>query len=117
MKQMFIYVATQKEFIHSYPKAPQDVWYLRYPHRHIAHIKAKIEVYHNEREFEFIMVKHHLNYFLDNLGAAELNTSCENIAHLILVFLQEEYGSDRDIEITVSEDNENGCELIYRKEI
>ena len=116
MKQMFIYVTTQTEFIHRYPDAPDEVAYLRYPHRHLLHVKAKIEVYSNDRELEFIMVKHELSHFLFSLGSDNIEQSGEDVACSVLQFLQNKYGTDRDVEITISEDGENGCELIYRKE-
>ena len=115
MKQTFIYITTQTEFIHQYKDAPDEVSYLRYPHRHVAHIKVKVEVFNNDREIEFIMFKHEIekNLKLDFLT----NNSCETIANQILSYVQSSYGINRDIEITVSEDAENGCELIYRKDI
>lgn len=115
MKQTFIYITTQTEFIHQYKDAPEEVSYLRYPHRHVAHIKVKVEVFNNDREIEFIMFKHEIekDLKLDFLT----NNSCETIANHILLYVQDKYGMNRDIEITVSEDAENGCELIYRKDI
>lgn len=113
MKKTFIYITTQKEFIHQYKDAPDEVYYLRYPHRHLAHIKVKIEVFNNDRELEFIMVKHEIDNYLDLTTLS--NNSCETIAQNILEFVQNKYGYNRDIEIIVSEDNENGCELEYTK--
>ena len=113
MIQKFIYVTFQTEFIHQYKNAPDEVSFLRYPHRHIAHIKVQVEVFHNDREIEFIMLKHKLQNYceLDKLS----NNSCETIAEMILDYVQENYGDQRDIKIIVSEDNENGCELVYEK--
>lgn len=111
MEKTFIYVTTQKEFIHQYVNAPDEVSYLRYPHRHVAHIKVKVQVFHDDREIEFIMFKHQLDYWLDLSTLS--NKSCENIAHEILSFVINNYGKKRDISIVVSEDGENGCELIY----
>lgn len=114
MIKKFVYVTFQKEFIHQYIDAPTEVEYLRYPHRHIAHITVKIEVFNNDREIEFIMLKHWLEKSLeiDKLT----NRSCETIAETILAAIQAKYGKNRDAEITVSEDNENGAVLIYTKE-
>lgn len=115
MIQKFVYVTLQKEFIHQYKDAPDEVSFLRYPHRHIAHIKVQIEVNHNEREIEFIMLKHKLEEYLNLTNLT--NNSCETIADEILSFMQHEYDIDRDIQIVVSEDGENGCELVYKKEV
>lgn len=114
MIKKFVYVTFQKEFIHQYIDAPKEVEYLRYPHRHIAHITAKIEVFNNDREIEFIMLKHWLEKSLeiDKLT----NRSCETIAETILIAIQAKYGKNRDAEITVSEDDENGAILVYTKE-
>ena len=115
MIQKFVYVTLQKEFIHQYKDAPEEVAYLRYPHRHIAHIMVQIEVYNNDREIEFIMLKHKLE---EHLNLTDLtNNSCETIADEILSFVQSEYDVNRDIEIVVSEDGENGCKLMYKKEV
>lgn len=118
MKQMFIWVTLQREFIHQYEDAPCQVDFLRYPHRHILHIKVKIEVYHNDRELEFILVKRQIDNYLNlQFSSIGLNSSCEDVADMIFSFVQERYGADRDVEITISEDNENGCHLIYKKEV
>lgn len=114
MIKTFIYITTQKEFIHQYKDAPEEVSYLRFPHRHLAHIKVKIEVFHDDREVEFILFKHEIENSL-NLESFTDN-SCEMIAKMLLQLVQYNYGFHRDIEITVSEDGENGCELIYRKD-
>ena len=39
-----IWVTFQKEGIHKYPDAPDEVDFLRYPHRHMFHFKVQIEV-------------------------------------------------------------------------
>jgi len=111
MTTKFIYVTFQKEFIHQYKDAPDEVSYLRYPHRHIAHIKVRVQVFDNDREIEFIMFKHWLE---ENVVINKLtNHSCETIAEQIISQVQLLYGKDRDIEVQVSEDAENGCELYY----
>lgn len=115
MIQRFVYATLQKEFIHQYKDAPEEVAYLRYPHRHVAHIKVKVEVYHNEREIEFIMLKHQLENFVNLTNLT--NNSCETIAENILNYIKSYYDGNRDITITVSEDAENGCELVWTKEI
>lgn len=115
MRQLFVYITTQTEFIHQYKDAPDEVSYLRYPHRHVAHIKVKLEVFREDREIEFIMFKHEIE---QNLKLNFLtNNSCEMIANQILHHVQQQYGSNRDVEIIVSEDGENGCELVYRKDV
>lgn len=116
-KQLFIYITDTFELIHYYKDAPKEVAYLAYPHRHLAHIKVKIEVFHNDREIEFIMFKHEIrNYIWQIRTEMVSNLSCEKIAEMIVQYIQDDYGKDRDIIVEVNEDNENGCEVIYRKE-
>lgn len=117
MIQRYIYVTFQQEFIHRYPDAPDEVAYLRDYHRHIAHIKVQIEVYHNERELEFIMVKHNLAAVVSNYIRVTSDNSCETIAENIIEYVKKTYGENRDIEVDVAEDGENGCRLVYTKEI
>ena len=52
----FIYVTTQFEGVHRYKDAPDEVSFLRDYHRHIFKVKLAIEVMHNERDIEFIML-------------------------------------------------------------
>lgn len=117
-----IYVTFQKEGIHKYPAAltdknlatgdEYDVSFLGYPHRHIFHFKVAIEVTHNDRDIEFIQFKRWLeNLYKDSILALDYK-SCEMIADDLYDVIAERY-PDRVIEITVSEDNENGATITY----
>jgi hypothetical protein len=117
-----IFVTFQKEGIHKYPAAATDpalatgdeydVSFLGTPHRHIFHFNVAIEVFHNDRDIEFIQFKR----WLENLykgGTLELNfKSCEMISDDLYEQIASRY-PDRDIEITVSEDGENGATIYY----
>ena len=117
-----IFVTFQKEGIHMYPAAATDpalatgdeydVSFLGTPHRHIFHFNVAIEVFHNDRDIEFIQFKR----WLENLykgGTLELNyKSCEMISDDLYEQIATRY-PDRNIEITVSEDNENGATIYY----
>ena len=117
-----IWVTFQKEGIHKYPGADTDpklatgddydVSFLGYPHRHIFHFKVAIQVFHNDRDIEFIQFKRWLeNSFRD--GVMQLDhKSCEMISDELYHFIACRY-PDRDIEITVSEDGENGATIYY----
>jgi hypothetical protein len=119
-----IFVRFQKEGIHMYPAASTDpalktgdmydVSFLGTPHRHIFHFEVSIEVFHNDRDIEFIQFKR----WLENLyagGTLELNyKSCEMISDDLYEQIATRY-PDRNIAITVSEDNENGATIIYNK--
>ena len=66
-KKTNIWVTFRKEGIHKYPAAlddpklatgdEYDVSFLGYPHRHIFHFKVGIEVFHDDRDIEFIQFK------------------------------------------------------------
>jgi hypothetical protein len=117
-----IWVTFQKEGIHKYPGADTDpalatgdeydVSFLGYPHRHIFHFRVAIQVFHNDREIEFIQFKRWLENSFTN-GVLQLNyKSCEMICDDLYQMIAHRY-PDRDIEITVSEDNENGATIYY----
>ncbi len=57
-----IFVTFQREGIHCYPAAASepslaDVSFLGSPHRHIFHFRVDIEIFHNDRDIEFIQFK------------------------------------------------------------
>ena len=108
----YVWVTLQKEFVHTYKNAPDEVSYLRYPHRHIAHIKVAVQVFDNDREIEFIMLKHYLEKVLDIQNSE--NNSCESIACNIVSIIKEKYcvQLNREIIVEVSEDGENGCKIV-----
>ena len=119
-----IFVTFQKEGIHKYPAAATDpklatgdeydVSFLGTPHRHIFHFNVAIEVFHNDRDIEFIQFKR----WLENLysqGTLELDyKSCEMLSDDLYEQIATRYPG-RDIEITVSEDGENGATIFYNK--
>ena len=118
-----IFVKFQKEGIHCYPAAATDpalatgdeydVSFLATPHRHIFHFEVTIEVFHNDRDIEFIQFKRWLeNQYSQNI--LELNyKSCEMISDDLYEIIATRY-PDRNIIIRVSEDDENGALIMYR---
>jgi hypothetical protein len=117
-----IWVTFQKEGIHKYPAALEDpklatgdeydVSFLGYPHRHMFHFKVQIEVYHDDREIEFIQFSRWLQQ-LYNGDILQLDyKSCEMIADDLYIEINNKYPG-RFVVIDVSEDNENGCSIIY----
>lgn len=117
-----IFVKFQKEGIHCYPAAATDpalatgdeydVSFLASPHRHIFHFHVSIQVFHDDRDIEFIQFKR----WLENLyatGTLELNhKSCEMISDDLYDQIATRY-PDRSIVINVSEDDENGAVIVY----
>ncbi len=112
-----IWVTFRKEGIHMYPAAATDpklktgdeydVSFLATPHRHIFHFKVYIEVFHDDRDIEFIQFKRWLEK-LYNESTLTLNyKSCEMISDDLYAQISARY-PDREVWIEVSEDGENG---------
>jgi len=123
-----IWITFRKEGIHKYPAAATDpnlctageydVSFLASPHRHIFHFRVWIDVFHNDRDIEFIQFKRWLENLYssnnDNQGSVlELDwKSCEMIADDLYIQIAGRY-PDRAVWIDVSEDGENGCTIKY----
>ena len=123
-----IWVTFRKEGIHKYPAAATDpalatgdeydVSFLGVPHRHIFHFRVWIDVFHNDRDVEFIQFKR----WLENLYSTTNNSngaileldwkSCEMIADDLYIQIAGRY-PDRAVWIEVAEDGENGCLIKY----
>jgi hypothetical protein len=121
-----IFVRFQKEGIHKYPAAATDpnlatgdeydVSFLSTPHRHIFHFEVTIEVFHNDRDIEFIQFKRWLeNRYSQGILALDYK-SCEMISDDLYEVIATRY-PNRSITITVSEDNENGATIHYNTTI
>ena len=117
-----IWVTFRKEGIHKYPAAATDpalatgdeydVSFLGVPHRHIFHFRVWIDVFHNDRDIEFIQFKRWLeNLYKDAILALDYK-SCEMIADDLYVQIAARY-PNRAVTIEVSEDGENGCSISY----
>jgi hypothetical protein len=120
-----VWVTFQKEGIHKYPAAAEDpalktgdnydVSFLGFPHRHIFHFNVAIQVFHNDRDIEFIQFKR----WLEGMYSSAQNVlsldykSCEMISDDLYDKIADRYPG-RDIEITVSEDGENGATISYK---
>jgi len=119
-RKSMIWVTFTREGIHKYPAAlddpklatgdEYDVSFLGYPHRHIFHFRVAIEVFHDDRDIEFIQFKRWLTK-LYNEATLQLDyKSCEMIAEDLYKEISDRYPG-RAIEIEISEDNENGCNI------
>lgn len=112
-----IWVTFQKEGIHKYPAALTDpalaeVSFLGYPHRHMFHFEVKLDVAHNDRDIEFILLKRELEKLYED-GTMQLDyKSCEMLAEELINYIVRAY-PNRVVEVTVSEDGENGATLTY----
>lgn len=104
------------EGIHNWPNCNiPEVQYLAYPHRHMFGFKAFKTVHHDDRDIEFIWLKHQIRDFLHATFFSEEHKclffgsmSCEMIASELL----KEFKLAR---IEVNEDGENGC-IVYSYE-
>jgi hypothetical protein len=119
-----IWVTFRKEGIHKYPAAATDpalatgdeydVSFLASPHRHIFHFRIWIDVFHNDRDVEFIQFKRWLEkLYSSNQGVLSLDyKSCEMIADDLYLQIAAKY-PDRAVWIEVAEDGENGALIKY----
>ena len=122
--QRQIWVTFQREGIHCYPAAATDpalntageydVSFLANPHRHIFHFRVSIDVFHSDRDIEFIQFKRWLESLYNGSNTVlELDwKSCEMIADDLYIQIASRY-PDRAVWIDVSEDGENGCSIKY----
>jgi hypothetical protein len=117
-----IWVTFRKEGIHKYPAAATDpnlctageydVSFLANAHRHIFHFRVWIDVFHNDRDIEFIQFKRWLEG-LYNKDILQLDfKSCEMISDDLYLQIAERY-PDRAVWIEVAEDGENGALIKY----
>ena len=120
--QRQIWVTFRKEGIHRYPAAATDpalstpgeydVSFLGNAHRHIFHFQVWIDVFHNDRDIEFIQFKR----WLEGLYSKDILDldfkSCEMIADDLYLQIAARY-PNRAVTIDVSEDGENGCTISY----
>ena len=121
LQESSIWVTFSKEGLHKYPAAlddpnlatgdEYDVSFLGYIHRHIFGFKVEIQVFHDDRDIEFIQFKR----WLQSLYEGELKLdfkSCEMIATDLYKQIQARYPG-RKTTITVDEDGENGATLVF----
>ena len=117
-----IWVTFRKEGIHRYPAAATDpnlctageydVSFLASPHRHVFWFKVWIDVWHSNRDLEFIQFKR----WLESLYSKDILQldfkSVEMLADDLYVQIAERY-PERAVWIEISEDGENGCLVKY----
>jgi hypothetical protein len=117
-----IWITFRREGIHRYPAAATDpmlctageydVSFLANAHRHIFHFRIWIDVFHNDRDIEFIQFKRWLES-LYSKDILELDfKSCEMIADDLYIQVAGRYPG-RAVWIEVAEDGENGCLIKY----
>lgn len=107
-----VFCSLQIEGIHYWKDCPLDeVNYLKHPHRHMFGITAFVDVSHNNRDVEFICLKHRIYDYLikryGQLGSGACyfgGKSCEMIAEELI-------NKFNLSSCSVDEDGENGAIL------
>jgi hypothetical protein len=102
---MNIYVVVTFAFdgVHHWPECPfPEVEFLRYPHRHLFHVKMTKPVTHADRDVEIIMLKREAQDFCVMNFSNAGRRSCEDMA---LALLSEFNLTSAE----VLEDGENGA--------
>ncbi len=112
IKNRQIFVTFQKEGIHRYPDAPEGVEFLKHPHRHIFHFRVDIDVFHNDRDIEFILFKRELEALYSAATLQVDYKSCEMLAEDLIDYISQKYPG-REVSVEVSEDGENGATLTH----
>lgn len=122
-----VWVTFQQEGVHKYPAALEDpklatggwddVSFLGYPHRHIFHFRVWIEVFHEDRDIEFIQFKRWCQRLYQGVDSStpvlDLDyKSCEMMSDDLHQAIIEQYPG-REVWIEVSEDGENGSFIKY----
>ena len=79
--KMCVVIRTQFEAIHRWATAPNEVDFLRSPHRHVFHVELRVKVTHTNRDIEFILLKRCVDDYLAQLQPEHtLEWSCERYA-------------------------------------
>lgn len=109
-----VYCSLQVEGLHFWLECPiPEVDYIKHGHRHIFYIKAYKVVLHDDRDVEFIKLKHKIldylrfRYYTKTLRMHNFGSkSCEMIAKELI--------DEFDLcKCDVTEDNENGA-IVFR---
>lgn len=106
-----VFCKFQLDGLHYWPEAAGEVEYLKLPHRHVFHFECYKLVTNENRETEFISMKHliqsyMLSYWSDDLQMCDFGKrSCEMLA----IELVKKFDLCKCV---VSEDGENGSVLV-----
>lgn len=107
-----VFIRLQVEGVHCWPDCDiEEVYYLKNLHRHLFGVKAYLRVDGDNREVEFIQLKHKVDAYLREKYWSPVGKcldfgakSCEMIAQELV----REFMFDR---VIVDEDGENGAEV------
>lgn len=99
-----VFCRTRFEGFHRWPEAPEEVGFLRSLHRHEFHVEVTVDVDHDDRDVEFILLKRQTDQAIERLKHTNdtKSWSCERWAQRLLHKLNAS-------RVVVSEDGENGA--------
>lgn len=104
-----VIVKAQFEAIHKWENAHGEVAFLADYHRHVFHVTLEVEVRHDDREIEFILLKRALEKYLNHIPKKS-TLSCEMMAKGVLQWVSATYGA-RTCSCSIFEDGENGAKV------
>jgi hypothetical protein len=111
----YVWCTLQLEGMHNWKNCNlDDVMFLKNPHRHMFHFKCVKEVFHDDRDIEFIQFQ---RWILSLYSQGTLQNdfkSCEMMSDDLYIQIAKKYPG-RKIEIDVSEDGENGSHAVYER--
>ena len=99
-----VFITTRFEGFHCWPEAPEQVSFLRDMHRHVFHVRLEVEVGHQDRDVEYILLKRDVDSYIEKIRKTPVTDtwSCETWASVLLEQFQA-------MSVEVSEDGENGA--------
>ena len=100
------------EGFHRWPAAEGVRGYLANDHRHLFHVRAELETFHDEREVEFHDLLTLTRQARGRTVPYRSTLSCEAIARLIGEQIEDAYPG-RHLSVTVTEDGENGARIDF----
>lgn len=105
-----VYCTVIIEGLHCWPHCPfEEVSYLRNLHRHQFYIKAYKTVSHDDRDIEFIILKHRITSYLRYYYFDQTHNVC-NFGSMSCEMIGAELIEQFDLDyVDVSEDNECGA--------
>lgn len=130
MKTTSVVIHARVAGTHNWPSGYPT--FLNHEHRHEFHVNVEMEVFHNDRELEIILLKRVVDIYFQAqyLSSPETgerrfgSSSCEALADGLLSYLQEKYripvdadlpDGPRNISVEVLEDGELGGKVTFRR--
>lgn len=107
-----VYCSLAVEGIHNWTNCDiEEVSYLKFPHRHMFGIKATVNVSHDDRDVEFIVLKHKIRDYL-NIQYWDSKHKCLLFGSMSCEMIARELIEQFDLSsCEVNEDGENGAIL------